>query len=191
MLGTAVTDTVISSSQSKKVWPISNDRYSITFMLHFTLQWICLSGLEVSAVLSERMKIWTVKAQRCCYPWVQTKWWRLQGTFSMCSLCFERHCHSQRPLALFLSGYKRLDQDVTVGVVIKNTGGINKRSGKMCTDLREIDMPFKWAFWDRLPLDCIIKLTPTVTLIHWSWSQWELTFFFFTALGCTYALMPK
>lgn len=134
VLGTAVTDTVISSSQSKKVWPISNDRYSITFMLHFTLQWICLSGLEVSAVLSERMKIWTVKAQRCCYPWVQTKWWRLQGTFSMCSLCFEpfteRHCHSQRPLALFLSGYKRLDQDVTVGVVIKNSGGINKRSGK-------------------------------------------------------------
>lgn len=86
VLGTAVTDTVISSSQSKKVWPISNDRYSITFMLHFTLQWICLSGVEVSAVLSERMKLWTVKAQWCCYPWVKPS----EGDckeLSQCALC--------------------------------------------------------------------------------------------------------
>jgi len=39
-----------------------------------------------------------------------------------------------------------LDQDVTVGVVIKNTGDLIKRSWKIYTDLREIDVPFKWAF---------------------------------------------
>lgn len=45
VLGTAVTDTVISSSLSKKVCSASNDRYILTFVLHLTSQWIFLSGL--------------------------------------------------------------------------------------------------------------------------------------------------
>jgi len=79
-----------------------------------------------------------------------------------------------------------LDQDVTVGVVIKNTGDLIKRSWKIYTDLREIDLPFKWAFWDRL-------LTPTGTLnIEAEANESRAnSSFFFTALGCTYALMPK
>lgn len=108
--GTAVTDTVISSSQS---------------LSGFIRADAGMDGMmdERSTVLLDLGTNQAIEIARNFPQAVHRQTWSLTETVSLV-----------------------LDQDVTVGVVFKNTGDIIKKSGKICTDLREIDMPFKWAF---------------------------------------------